>query len=187
MAVDRTDSPTDVFMETYSGRKFHVLSPSPSDIDIHDIARGLAMQCRFGGHVHQFYSVAEHSVRVSQILPKSMALAGLLHDASEAYIGDMIRPLKQTAELGNQYHLIEDRLMACIAAKFKFEWPLPQAVKEADNILLFTEKRDIKKSKLIWMAEERFQPLAEPIVPWSPEFAEEQFLFEFGYLMGMQI
>lgn len=179
---DHKNAPTDPWMETFSGKKFTPLNPQPEDIDIHDIANALALQCRYAGHCHHFYSVAEHSVRVSWLLPPELAMCGLLHDAAEAYISDMIRPLKVTKELGEPYLKIEYRLMEAIATRFKLPWPLPQAVKDADNILLFTEKRDIKKSQLEWAGESSFTPLAEAIVPWSWQKARDEFLYEFGYL-----
>jgi 5'-deoxynucleotidase YfbR-like HD superfamily hydrolase len=184
VSYDHKNAPTDPWMETFTGRTFTPLHPKVEDIDIKDIARGLALQCRYAGHCHHFYSVAEHSVRVSWLLPPETALCGLLHDAAEAYVSDMIRPLKVSKELGEPYLQIEERLMGAIAERFELPWPLPQAVKDADNILLFTEKRDIKKSPLKWVGEDNFTPLSEVIVPWSWQYAEEQFLYEFGYLQA---
>src|ERR1700683_336889 len=84
---------------TFSGRRFYVLDPRPSDVRIEDIAHSLSLQCRFNGHVKNFYSVAQHSVLVSERCDPADALYGLLHDASEAYIGDMSAPLKHTDEM----------------------------------------------------------------------------------------
>src|ERR1017187_10636100 len=74
---------------TFSGIHFWPLLPNPADIRIEDIAHALSNQCRFAGHAREFYSVAEHSVRVSQLCPPEDALWGLLHDASEAYLTDV--------------------------------------------------------------------------------------------------
>ena len=71
------------YIETVSGRKFYFLNPNPEDIDIEDIAHALSMQCRFTGHTKWFYSVAEHAIWVSYLVPVHLALEGLLHDASE--------------------------------------------------------------------------------------------------------
>lgn len=87
------------FITTYTGRRFYPLDPNPSDVCIEDIAHALAMICRFCGHTREFYSVAEHSVHVSRIVPPEYALAGLLHDASEAYIADVSAPLKRSEEM----------------------------------------------------------------------------------------
>lgn len=89
----------DVSMETNDGREINLLDPQPSAISIDSIANALSMQTRFNGHITRFYSVAEHSVLVSDLLLRGtgsyrLALAGLLHDASEAYMGDLISPVK---------------------------------------------------------------------------------------------
>ena len=79
---------------TTTGRQFWPASPDPEQIQIEDIAHALSNLCRFGGHTREFYSVAQHSVLVSQNVPDDLRLVGLMHDATEAYCGDMIRPLK---------------------------------------------------------------------------------------------
>jgi len=82
------------FITTYTGKKFHYLNPSLGEVDIIDIAHHLSLKCRFIGACKQFYSVAEHCVRVSYILSPELQLSGLLHDATEAYIPDIPRPIK---------------------------------------------------------------------------------------------
>ena len=82
------------WIQTYTGRKFHPLDPAMTDFDLRDIAHSLSLLCRFNGHCLRFYSVAEHSVRVSRILPDDLKLWGLLHDAGEAYLTDLPRPVK---------------------------------------------------------------------------------------------
>src|SRR5580704_106133 len=101
--------------ETISGKQLFLLDPRPEDIDINDIAISLSNLCRFGGHVDYFWSVAAHSLLVAQLLPRPLKLAGLLHDAAEAYIVDIPRPLKL---LLPQYMEIEHRIEAAIGAKF---------------------------------------------------------------------
>jgi len=83
------------FLPTCSGRRVHLLNPSPDEIAIEDIAHALSHACRFAGHVPSYYSVAQHSVLVSELLDERTALWGLLHDASEAYLHDLTRPLKR--------------------------------------------------------------------------------------------
>lgn len=102
------------WIQTFLGKPFWPLSPRPEDIDIRDIAHALAMTCRFTGHSQKFYSVAEHSVRVSRIVPAQFALHGLLHDASEAYLCDLSRPIKHGSTLGAEYCRIEDNLMQAV-------------------------------------------------------------------------
>jgi len=81
------------WITTYTGKRFHYLDPQPEEIDIVDIAHALSLTCRFGGHCKEFYSVAEHSIRVAEIVPKEFQLLALLHDAGEAYTGDVQSPI----------------------------------------------------------------------------------------------
>jgi len=105
-----------------------------------DIAHALSHQCRFGGHLPRFYSVAQHSILVSVIVPDEHKLAALLHDASEAYLLDIPRPIK--LKLSN-YAEIENNLMTMIADMFGFDWPLHESVKHADEVLLQKEWKEI--------------------------------------------
>ena len=88
------------WIQTMSGVIFYPLDPRPEEIRIEDIAHALSHQCRFAGHCREFYSVAEHSVRVSRELPQEFMLWGLLHDASEAYLVDLPRPIKRWSAMG---------------------------------------------------------------------------------------
>lgn len=124
------------YIETWSGRKVHLLDPQPEEIYIYDIAYSLGMQCRFTGHTSHFYSVAEHSVLVSHLVPEKLALDGLLHDAAEAYLSDLASPLKR---LLPQYYELEDRFVKVIADKFNLHNPMPKEVKSADNAALILE------------------------------------------------
>lgn len=128
------------FIQTYTGKKFHFLSPSQDEICIEDIAHALSNLCRFGGHTRQFYSVAEHSRYVSMVVPPEYALEGLLHDATEAYLVDIPKPIK--GFLGN-YEEMEQNIYLAIAEKFGLAKELPQAVKDADVRMLFTEKQQL--------------------------------------------
>ncbi|MFG0247924.1 MAG: phosphohydrolase, partial [Phycisphaeraceae bacterium JB051] len=77
------------WIQTYTGKAFYPLREDPGIIDIRDIAHALSLQCRFNGHCSDFYSVAQHSVHVSEVVPQAFALWGLLHDAAEAYMSDL--------------------------------------------------------------------------------------------------
>jgi uncharacterized protein len=125
------------WINTYTGRKFYPLDPHIDDIDIADIAHALSLQCRFTGHIKYFYSVAQHSLLVASKCPPELALEGLLHDASEAYLVDLARPVKHQPEL-EAYRDAEARLEQVIAAKFGLK-NHSMTVKCADNRALATE------------------------------------------------
>lgn len=125
---------------TLSGRWFDVLKPEDYEYDIEEIAHALSNLCRYTGHVNRFYSVAEHSVLVSRLLPNNLALAGLLHDASEAYVGDVASPLKK---LIPEYQTIEERVQTAICAYFKVTYPFPVEVHEADKRMYWQERQEI--------------------------------------------
>jgi hypothetical protein len=127
-------------IRTNSGQYVNVFDPNPETILIEDVAHSLSHQCRFGGHLPYHFSVAMHSINVSYGVRSKHAFAGLMHDASEAYLLDIPRPIKNRMP---EYKTIEDNLMKVIAAKFGFEYPLHDEVKEADNIALENEWREI--------------------------------------------
>lgn len=165
------------WMVTYTGRKFYPTNPNPADIDIVDIAHGLSMICRFGGHVKQFYSVAQHSVMACELAEPSVRLAALLHDATEAYIGDCIRPLKVQLP---QFNAVEAKVCAAICERFglKLTHSDKVAIKFIDNTLLMTERRDLTDSNHFrWIEElEAFKPLPFSINPVTQPEAEQAFL-----------
>ena len=166
------------YFRTYNGRHVYPLSPAPDELDIDDVARSLSQQCRFLGHTVAFYSIAQHSVLVSQHVPPQDALWGLLHDASEAYLCDLPAPIKREPEM-YIYRVAEDRLLACIAAKFGLAPEIPSTVKAADKLLLATEFRDLTTvDDLDWIvAECGCLPLETcRITPWPPVVAEDRFL-----------
>src|SRR5438093_1391342 len=103
------------WMQTYSGAKFYPMHPRAEDVDPIDIAHSLSLLCRYNGHLDRFYSVGEHCVLMSQAVGPENALWALLHDATEAYVGDMVRPLKLQQP---SFVEAEDRVMAAICERF---------------------------------------------------------------------
>lgn len=125
---------------THSGKHFDLIDPQPDMIDLLDIAHALANCCRYAGHSRAYYSVAQHSVLASQIVPTDFALEALLHDASEAYIGDVTRPLKH---LLPDYRAIEQKIEAAIRSAFGLPENQSDEVTFADRVMLATERRDL--------------------------------------------
>lgn len=173
------------WIQTNSGGKFRIAEPAPEDIDIRDIAHALANQCRFAGHVRKFYSVAEHSVRVARLLAGqgcdvAIQYEGLMHDASEAYLCDIARPIKRMPEF-QFYRDAEDRLMAIIAGKFGFTHPMSPEVARADGMLVGTEARDLM-APVVEDWHLAYELLPGRIRPWSPATAKVRFLEAFHKL-----
>lgn len=123
--------------ETQSFTQVDFANPTAEMIDAIDIAHALAHICRFGGHTYTFYSVAEHSILVAALAPKHLKKAALLHDAAEAYIGDVIKPLKNL--LGEPYAEIERAFERAIAVKFNVPLADFEAVKPYDKRALELE------------------------------------------------
>lgn len=168
------------WISTYTGRTIRPMDPSPEDICIEDIAHALSNLCRYTGHTSGFYSVAQHSALASQIVPPEDAKWALLHDASEAYLADVARPIK--AHLTN-YAQAECRLMKMVAERFELPWPMPESVHHADRVLLATEKRDLMAPCPVpWAWIDGIEPLKKTIYPMLPWWAEQLFLARFREL-----
>lgn len=162
------------WIQTYTGAQHFLMQPEDQEYHILDIAHSLSNLCRFGGHCGDFYSVAQHSVIVAEILPDKHKLCGLLHDAPEAFTGDIMSPLKLLMEDQGAWKVIERHTEIAIATKYDLPWPIPEIVKQADERALATEARDIMDNVTRWGLVAT--PLSEKIKPMSPEAAENVFL-----------
>lgn len=162
------------WLQTFTGRAFWPLDPRSEDVDPVDIAHALSLLCRYGGHVQAFYSVAEHCVLMSEAVASENALWALLHDATEAYVGDLIRPLKHAMPA---YRTAEDRLMTVICDRFGIGYDCPAEVKAADNRIMRDERDALMKAPpLPWSSIEDVPALGVPIGGWEPAYAERRYL-----------
>lgn len=159
-------------IQLVSGKYLSLERPEESDFTIEDIAHGLSNCCRFAGHVREFYSVAQHSILVAMFVPEKHRLAGLLHDAAEAFVGDVARPLK---ELLPDYRAVERRVQSAVLARFGIG-AIPDVVKAADLVLLATERRDLMPPGGEWECLRGVSPLPRRIVPLAPAVAKREFL-----------
>lgn len=167
---------------TYTGHYFDVLRPEISVIDARDIAHGLSMVCRFGGHVREFYSVAQHSFYASFLVPDEHAMAALMHDASEAYVGDMPAPIKA---IFPEYKRVEKAIEREIFARFLIPHPMPPCIKHADLRLLRSERSAfMPKTGGEWPGMEKYEAAPFEFVSWAPAKAETRWLRRFAELTG---
>jgi hypothetical protein len=174
------------YLQTVSGRWVNPFDPDPSQLDAGDIARALANQCRFGGHSRVFYSVAQHSVIVSRLVEErggdvEDVFAALMHDATEAYLGDMPHPLKHRSPLGAAFKLAEDHLERAIRERFRIKADVPE-IKRADRALLATERRAFSAEDWHWPELEGVEPLDLELTAWSPDEAAEAFARRYAEL-----
>lgn len=136
------------WMRTRTGGKFYPADPQPEEMDIRDIASGLARECRYGGQIEGWYDVAQHSVLVASVLPDELKLQGLLHDAPEAYIRDMTRPNKRILP---DYKKLEDVVWWAISDRFGLPLLLDPRVKRADDAVLMAERNYLfPDDKTVW-------------------------------------
>lgn len=178
------------WMQTYTNRKFYPMDPRAEDVDPFDIARGISMQCRYNGHVEKFYSVAEHCVLIADYLwdngaPVEEVIWGLLHDATEAYVGDMIRPLKRHMP---DFSSAEDCVMEAILLRFnQMVSPMPQSVRDADNGILLDELAALKGRPPGEWETHGVQALGITIEAWSQKRAEDEYLKRLEALVGRDL
>ena len=162
---------------TYAGIQFDLLNPKPEDIHIADIAHALSQQCRYNGHCDSFYSVAQHSVLVSQVVPPGLAVRALLHDAAEAYVGDIVRAVKRLPWLRASWEAFESTIQDVICESFGIEAEMAPEIKEADDRMALTEMRDLFRHEFPpSLVRDGLLPYAFRISPMSNRIAESTFL-----------
>jgi len=165
------------WIETFSGLKFYPLDPQPEDICIEDIAHALALQCRYNGHSRVFYSVAEHSVRMSRLDLPGCPKWRLMHDAAEAYISDVPSPIKPMLR---GFKKIEESISMIIGKKYSLGIPNHTEIKYADMVMLAMEKRDIlMQGGPQWRIELPNPLFKHKIHPWKWQKAKTEFLLRF--------
>jgi 5'-deoxynucleotidase YfbR-like HD superfamily hydrolase len=179
----------DNWCQTYTGKKFSYFHPDLDSVCLEDIAHSLSMQCRFNGHTHTFYSVAEHCWWASHIVSSENALQALMHDAGEAYISDIPKPFKLT--LGHYVEWVEQLHLDVIGQKFGFDGWFSDEVKDADvEMLIFEREQALRPTEHKWSPYiENYRPyLAQEqgvevkLHFWSPGEAKEKFLARFEEL-----
>lgn len=176
--------PSEDWMQTFTGGAFFPYAARVEDINIVDIAHSLAFQCRYNGHTKYFYSVAEHCVLISYAVPEEDALWGLLHDAPEAYISDMIRPLKKKMP---EFRELDEHIMTLICEKFGLPLEMPESIKEADNRIIENERLALlSEPPLPWTVLHGALPNVA-IQAWTPEEAEIRYLARFQNLIRDRI
>jgi 5'-nucleotidase len=175
-----TNVPTAVM--TKSGHYFDFMNPNVDHIELDDIAHSLSNLCRYTGHCAVFYSVAQHSVLMARRAHEDVALEVLMHDAAEAYLGDIATPLKQCLPY---YRKIEATVEKAIGEKFLIDIsePITKAcIKELDWQCMATEVRDLMPENADWTVLDGIEPFGNLIVPWTPREAYNKFLEEFRLL-----
>ncbi len=175
-------------IQTYSGMLFDLEDPYPDNICTEDIAHALSLTCRFAGHTRQFYSVAQHSLLVSRLVPSYYKLSALLHDAAEAYLVDIPTPLKS---LLSGYSNLEKYILRAIREKYNLpedmDYEEKNIIKHADMVAIAVEKRDLMKSsgvcdRVLWnhvlpTADNRIKDITiAPMSCWDSEVCFEMTL-----------
>lgn len=173
------------FITTFTGKRVNVVELRPEDICIEDIAHALSQLCRFTGHCRETYSVAEHSIIASRHVPVGLAFEALLHDAAEAYVNDLSRPLKHHPEMQG-YIAIEQRVDHVVRQAFGlplFERPpyMHPTIKDVDNKLVVTEARALL-AESSWTAGHPALDGVQPLFCWPAKRAEALFLSRYDQL-----
>jgi uncharacterized protein len=176
----------DQWISLLSGGQFNYNKPEESDVTIDDIASALSNVCRFSGHLPRFYSVAQHLVNTSRIVPVELAFTALMHDTAEAFTNDLPTPLKWALPIFKE---LEGKIESAMGNKFGFQFPYPPEIKEADTTMLILEKYYVKEDDSVWPNYEKYtKAYVEPfrnkvdLDSWQPRRAKREFLERFEEL-----
>lgn len=172
------------WMETFTGLKFWPIDPREDEVCIEDIAHALSLICRFGGQCKEFYSVAQHSCHVADIVSatesndlRHLTFTALMHDAAEAYVGDIIRPIKRS---NPEIAKAESAVEIVIACKFGLLiHPMPKIIKWADNVMLKNEHAQLMNGRNEWPSCDQEDGPFVSITPWGPNKARLEFMQRF--------
>jgi hypothetical protein len=174
MAFDKTH-----WFQSLNGQKIIVDQPDFAVVDIRDIAGSLSKLCRWGGHCYDFYSIAEHGIRLSRLMPPDLKMVALLKDAPKAYVGELQRPTKRLPQMEG-WRDLRDRWALAIGTAFKLGQGIrfpPALVREYDERLTHAERRDLllpgDGRELANLAIAR---CVEPITPMAPAEAASLFV-----------
>lgn len=182
-----TDEYTNAWLETYTGVPFKILDIDPRQINIVDIAQALSNQCRYNGHTREFFSVAEHCVHMTRYVRRMGGtpieqLTTLLHDASEPYMGDMIRPLKHQMPL---YRELEEKIHAAVATVYGTIYPHPAWLKDLDTRIIHDERyQAMSHSPNVWVTD-GMKGLEVVLKFWPPAQAKASFMKDFVRLQAL--
>lgn len=181
--ITNPDGVSNATIQTYTGEMFDMFLVDRAKINVEDIAHALSMLCRYGGHSHEFYSVAEHSVLMSRYFEalgdNDLARAALLHDATEAYMGDLVRPIKLQMP---RYQEVEANLQFAIFNRFGLTWDMPLAIKNAD-LRICNDERLVLMKQREWIID-HLEPLGIELRLWYPDEAKRHFLDSFHALFA---
>lgn len=178
-------------MVTGSGQEINLFNPDPDKISIMDISGSLSKICRFGGNINSFYSVAQHSCLVAWLAPPQLSQAALMHDAAEAYCGDVIRPLKSM--LGYKYAEIEEKMLRAIFTRFSIDYGQLQHVKQYDDQALEMEEQALFNRKETFQKVIAFQSgryiktSQSPTWNWEHQYARKAFLETFQHIPKLKL
>ncbi len=173
------------WIQSYTGKRLWPLRPRVEDVDIEDIAHALANKCRFTGHCRDFYSVAQHSVMVSEFVDRSLAMAGLLHDSSEYMLPDVATPVKHQLR---GFKEIEEAVLDAVFKKFglmavRNDETMMASIKEADLRVLAIEARDLMPNQPgDWCLPFEADPYIE-ITTWSPQESKKRFISRYEQIL----